>query len=67
VIKHQANLRIWAFCGGLIGLLAAWGRLTLPWTGDGIRINSIELVVQCVGFALIAAFLAYMRNRLGNK
>ena len=50
-----------------MGLLTAWAVLTIPWSGDGIRINSIELIIQCVGFALIAAFLAYIRNRISSR
>ena len=63
---NKSNVRVWAFWGGLVGLLAAWGRLQ-PWVGDGVRVNSIELITQAGGFAFIAAILAYIRNRIGNR
>jgi hypothetical protein len=65
-MKH-ADVRIWGFCGGLIGLLLAWEHLKMPWIGDGIRINSIELITEVGGFAAIGAILAYFRNRMGNR
>ena len=55
------------YFGGLLGLLLAWNRLTMPWIGDGIRINSIELITQAFGFAFVAAILAYVRNRMGKQ
>ena len=65
-MKHT-DVRIWAFCGGLIGLLLAWEHLKMPWIGDGIHINSIELITEAGGFAGIGAILAYFRNRMGNR
>ena len=66
-MKNKTDVRVWAFCGGLLGLLVTWGRLQAPWIGDGIRINTIELVAQAGGFALIAAILAYIRNRMWSR
>ena len=61
-MNRKSDVRIWAFCGGLLGALTAWGHLQ-PWIGDEIRINTIELIAQAGGFAFIAAILAYIRNR----
>lgn len=58
--------RVWAFWAGILGLVAAWGRLE-PWVGDGIRTNLIELIAQAAGFALIGAVLAYIRNRIADR
>jgi hypothetical protein len=63
----QSDVRLWAFYGGLLGLLLAWSRLKMPWIGDGIRINSIELITQTAGFAFVAAVLAYIRDRIGKR
>ena len=65
-MNRKSDVRIWAFWGGVLGVLTAWGHLQ-PWIGDGIRINLIELITQAGGFALIAAILAYIRNRIWSR
>ncbi len=65
-MNRKSDVRVWAFWGGLLGLLTTLGRLQ-PWTGDGIRINSIELITQAGGFAVIAAILAYIVNQIWNR
>jgi hypothetical protein len=63
-MNGKSNPRTWAFWGGLLGLLTTLGHLK---SGDGILINSIELIIQAGGFAVIGAVLAYIRNRIAAR
>lgn len=61
------NVWAWAFSGAVLGFTMAWARLEAPWVDDGFRVNLIELISQSGGWAVIAAVIAYVRNRIGNR
>ena len=59
----QANIRVWAFWAGALGLVLAWSRMK---AGDTAEHVWIEFVTQTVGFAAIGALAAYVKNRLAK-
>jgi len=58
-----SNVRLWAFWGGVLGLVATWGRLK---PSDSAAHIWIELATQAGGGAAFGALLAYIKNRLGD-
>jgi hypothetical protein len=61
MLNKPASVRVWAFWGGVLGAVSAYGYIKSD--GDALQ-NWIEIISQALGFAGLAALLAYARNRL---
>jgi hypothetical protein len=62
-MQGRSSVRLWAFWAGVIGLVAAWGRLK---PSDSATYVWIELATQAGGAAAFGALLAYIKNQLGD-
>jgi hypothetical protein len=63
--QRSSNIRIWVFWGMMLGAALAISH-ALPWDGDAIRINIIDIVVQTLGFGAFGALCAGIRNWAGR-
>jgi hypothetical protein len=62
-MRERSSVRLWAFWGGVIGLVSGYSYLK---PGDSVTHVWIELIIQAGGFAALGALLASGKNQIGD-